>query len=225
MPTDLEGSLVEGGLTPAAAKVIANAIANVASAQLSLGRRFGDATPTKQLRMVDSDTRRYLLPNLDHDPTPRQKAGDRWSPRSTSHPYENSQPATAQPTLTTQAVREGDYVSVAAGTENSVAQSQVGLKVKKQGGQHARLNQATGEIEAVPISVVVEPQEYLEATVEEGANGTVIRIRLKPQEFMQIKGIEQIQIRDSVGGVCGIKQVINGVPQNGFLASAYLWTG
>lgn len=225
MATDLEGSLVEGGISPAAAKVISNAIANVASSQLSLGRRFGDATPARQLRVVSPDTRRYLLPNLDYDARtiPFPKTKDRWRPRDTTHPYDSSQPATGQPTMTTQSVKAGDYMDVAPSTENSVAQSKVGLKVKNQGGQHARLNPATGAIEAVPISVVVEPQEYLEATVEEGANGTVIRIRLKPQEYMQIKGIEQIEIRDSTGELCGIKKV--GTPPGEFLSSAYLWTG
>jgi hypothetical protein len=129
--------------------------------------------------MVDADTRRYLLPNLDHDPTPREKSGDRWAPRSTTHPYENSQPATAQPTLTTQSVRAGDYVSVAPASQNSVAQSQVGLKVKNQGGQHARLNTATGAIEAVPFLVENDQEQFIEARFEERQNGTVLKLRLR----------------------------------------------
>ena len=181
MPTDLEGSLVEGGISPAAAKVIANAIANVASSQLSLGRRFGDATPTAQLRMIDGDTRRYLLPNLDHNArtSAAPPTRDRWAPRDTAHPYEGSQPATGQPTLTTQSVSAGDYMSVAPGTENSVAQSKVGLKVKNQGGQHARLNQATGTIEAVPFFIDNDQEQFIEAKFEERPEGTALKLRLR----------------------------------------------
>lgn len=181
MASDLEGSLVEGGISPAAAKVIANAIANAASSQLSLGRRFGDATPTGQLRMIDADTRRYLLPNLDYDArtTAAPRTRDRWSPRNTSHPYEGSQPATGQPTLTTQSVSAGDYMSVAPGTENSVAQSKVGLKVKNQGGQHARLNPATGTIEAVPFLIENDQEQFIEAKFEERSEGTVLKLRLR----------------------------------------------
>lgn len=181
MASDLEGSLVEGGITPAAAKVIANAIANAASAQLALGRRFGDVTPARQLRMVDGDTRRYLLPNLDHDPRniATLRTSDRWQPRSTSHPYDGSQPATAQPTLTTQSVKAGDYLSVSPATENSVAQSKVGLKVKNQGGQHARLNPATGAIEAVPFLIENDQEQFIEARFEERSEGTVLKLRLR----------------------------------------------
>ena len=228
MPSDLENNLVEGGITPAAAKLIANAIDNAATGRLSIGRQLNDATPTDRMRMIDSDTRRYLLTNLDHpvDSPFRQRirsTAGQYTPRNTTHPYESSQPASASPTLKTPSVKAGKFMSVGAATTDDVAQSEVTLNIKGRGGKHARLDPATGAVESVPISVEVEPKEYLEATVEERPEGTVIRIRLKPQEFMQIKGIEQIEIKDSVGGLCGIRKV--GAPAGVFLTSAYLWTG
>lgn len=228
MPSDLEQNLVEGGITPAAAKLIANAIDNAATGRLSLGRQMADATPAKRMRLIDGDTRRYVLTNLDHpmDSPFRQRLHStvgQYAPRNTAHPYEGSQPASPSPTLRTPTVKAGKFVSVGAATTDDVAQSEVTLNIKERGGKHARLDPATGAVESVPISVEVEPKEYLEATVEERPEGTVIRIRLKPQEFMQIKGIEQIEIKDSLGGPCGIKKV--GTPPGVFLTSAYLWTG
>ena len=144
MASDLETNLVNGGISPAAAKILANAIANVASARTDIGRRTADATP-QQLRMVDGDTRRYLLGNLDQ---PRdggfrresRSPSGKYTPRDTSHTYADSQPASANPTLTAQTVAEGDYITAKHAVTDSVSQSQVGLKVQQKGGNHARLN-------------------------------------------------------------------------------------
>ena len=70
-------------------------------------------------------------------------------------------------------------MSVAPGTENSVAQSKVGLKVKNQGGQHARLNQATGTIEAVPFFIDNDQEQFIEAKFEERPEGTALKLRLR----------------------------------------------
>lgn len=184
MASDLEANLVNGGISAAAAKVIANAIANAASSKLSLGRAYGDATPKKQLRMVTADDRRYLLTNLDHpvDQTfsrTLKSRGDRYTPRDTAHPYEGSQPATAQPTLTEQAVKDGDFISVSSATTNSVAQSSVGLRVTAKGGTHARLNQATKAVEAVPFLVENDQEQFIEASWEERPEATVLKLRLR----------------------------------------------
>ena len=45
-------ALVDGGVKPAAARVIANALANADTPQFSGTRDVQDATPTDQLRMV-----------------------------------------------------------------------------------------------------------------------------------------------------------------------------
>jgi hypothetical protein len=175
MPSDLEGSLVEGGISPAAAKVISNAIGNVATGRTNIGRQLADATPTKAMRMIDGDTRRYVLTNLDY-PSKKDPLGVP-APKGGRHPYDNSQPASANPTINTPGVKAGSFVSVDTGAENAVAQATVSLNVKQMGGQHARLNHATGAIEAVPISVEFEPKGLLEAEVVEEAGRTVIKIR------------------------------------------------
>lgn len=184
MANDLEANLVSGGVTPAAAKIIANAIANVATSRTDIGRRYGDATPTGQLRMIDADTRRYLLGNLDQprDGAFRRKSRSpdgRYFPRDTSHTYENSQPASASPTLTAGSVADGDYISSSQTATESVAQSRVGLNVVKKGGQHARLNPATGAVESVPFLVENDQEQFIEAKFEERPEGTVLTLRLR----------------------------------------------
>lgn len=184
MASDLETNLVAGGISPAAAKILANAIANVASSRTDIGRRYGDSTPTQQLRMVTSDTRRYLLGNLDQPRDGafrrRQRSPDgKYRPRDTSHTYSGSQPSTANPTLTDGAVADGDYVSSTQTTANSVAQSKVGLKVTEKGGQHARLNPATKAVEAVPFLVENDQEQFIEAKFEERPEGTVLKLRLR----------------------------------------------
>lgn len=189
MPNDLEVSLVKGGVAPAAAKIIANAITNVASSQLSIGRRYGDATPAQQLRMVDADTRKYVLGNLDQPrdgvfSRERRGPSSAYQPRDTAHSYQDSQPATAQPTLTANSVAAGDYVQVSRGTQDSVSQSKVTLNVRNQGGQHARLNPATGSIESVPFLVENDQEQFIEAKFEERAEGTVLKLRLRNLDQM-----------------------------------------
>lgn len=182
MPNDLETNLVRGGVSPAAAKMIANAIANVATDRLSTGTTRADATPVDKMRLIDADTRRYTLTNLDYPKDNPFRAsvehrGVPYTPRSTSHPYDGSQPATTTPRLDTAAVKAGKYISVSQATTNDVAQSEVSLRIAQRGGLHARLNPATGEIEAVPFLIQIEPQNKVEATVEERPEGTVLRLR------------------------------------------------
>lgn len=182
MASDLETNLIMGGLTPAAAKVISNAISNVATGRTNIGRQLADATPTDRMRVIDSDTRRYLLTNLDY-PTDSpfrsrvQSTSGQYEPDQKAHPYQNSQPASANPTLSTPGVKAGKFISVAAATKDEVAQSEVSLRLAGRGGTHARLNEATGEVESVPILVEVEPKSRLEAVVEERPNATVIKLR------------------------------------------------
>ena len=182
MPSDLENNLVEGGLTPLAAKVIANALDNAATERVNTGRNLADVTPVERMRLIDSDARRYLLTHLDYPPDSpfrnrvSSEAG-RSKPPKPDHPYRNSQPSTANPTLSTPSVTGGKFVSVATGTKNDVAQTEVSLRIATRGGSHARLNTATGEVEAVPILLEVEPQNRLEATVEERPDATVIKLR------------------------------------------------
>lgn len=184
MASDLEVNLVNGGLAPAAAKIIANVIANLATSRTDLGRRFGDATPTGQLRMVDGDTRKYLLGNLDQprDGGFRRKSRSpdgRYTPRDTSHTYADSQPATANPTITVPSVAEGDYIAATHAASDSVAQSKVGLRVVQKGGNHARLNPATKAVESVPFLVENDQEQFIDAKFEERPEGTVLKLRLR----------------------------------------------
>jgi len=170
MPNDLESSLADGGLSPVLAKIIANAIDNAGTPKYSRGRSYGDSTPVQQLRMVDADTRRYRLSNLDHKPSRR---------REQPHPYANSQPATAQGTLTTPSVVAGDYVAADTTTEQDVRQAKVGLKIADKGGPHARLDPTSGAIQGVPFSVEVAQEQFVDARFEERPEGTVLRIALR----------------------------------------------
>lgn len=182
MPSDLERNLISGGLEPALAKLISNAIDNAATGRLSIGGDRSDATPVEKMRLIDSDTRRYMLTNLDHpldNPFRErlQSKGSKYSPRNTEHPYANSQPASVSPRLETLSVKAGKYISVGSATTDGVSQSEVSLSISNKGGRHARLNPSTGQIESVPLLVEVQPQNKLEATVEEREDATVIRLR------------------------------------------------
>lgn len=183
MPSDLESSLVDGGISPAAAKTIANAIANAATSQLAYGRRYGDATPREQLRLVDRNARRYVLTNLDYQ-----------GPTGGKHPYEASQPATAQATLSTPSVKGERYVTVKTESVDSVQQSQLDLNVQDLGGSHARMNPSSGAIETVPFSVEIEPKGLLEAAVVEESGRTKITITLVPDlvKFLQFFKSRQV---------------------------------
>ena len=184
MASDLEASLIDGGIPATAAKVIANAIDNVATGKTYIGRQTEDATPSKRLRLVDADTRRYVLTNLDHPSEENlrdrlQHNPSQFDPRVNPHPYQDSQPSTANPTLSVPSVKPGDFVRSDRKTEGEVAQSEVALDRKEEQGSHARLNKATGRVESVPIIVECTPNRLIEAEVVEEEGRTVIRIRLK----------------------------------------------
>lgn len=179
MASDLEGSLVDGGLSPAAAKVISNAIANLATGRTSIGRQVEDNTP-RTMRMIDRNTRKYVLTSLDNpkaNPIRSQAKDPSYSPPDTTHPYQNSQPSSGTPTVDTQAIKAGKYLSANATTTADVAQSEVSLNVKSLGGMHARLNSSTGLVESVPIRIECDQKDRLEGVVEERPDATVIRLR------------------------------------------------
>lgn len=193
MASDLEASLIDGGITAAAAKVLANAIANAATGRLSLNRQLEDVTPRANMRLIDSDTRRYVLTNLDHpadNPFRRrmQEQPGRYPAPGPSHPYQSSQPASGTPTLSTPAVSGGPYVKSSQQTTNDVAQSSVTLDTDAKGGQHARLNEATGKVEAVPISLEIEPKGLLEGDIVEEEGRTIIRLRVTSEALRGLLG-------------------------------------
>jgi hypothetical protein len=193
MPSDIEASLIDSGIPASAAKILSSAINDVNTNHLSLGRDTEDATPTSKMRLVDRATRKYILTNLDHptDETLRDRvnnAGNQYVPRDLSHPYANSQPSTANPTLTTPTVRGGQFIKIGQKTKDDVSQSEVSLKINNRGGNSVRLNKSTGEVEAVPISVRIEPEGLIEGDVIEESGSTVIRLRVTSSSLQNLSG-------------------------------------
>lgn len=193
MRGDLEQNLVDAGLAPTAAKVIANAIANAASPQFAVGQRSRDATPPAAMRMVTADTRKYVLTNLDNaadEPFSRSlsQAANQYQPADRPHPYQGSQPASSDPSLAVPSVAEGDYVQVTRGVTGGVSQSTVSLRIEKNLGSHPRLNPATKAVEAVPFSAEVGQEQLAEAHFEERPEGTVLVINFKRIKKFTISG-------------------------------------
>lgn len=183
MASDLEASLIDGGISASAAKILSNAIENAATGRLSISRQLEDVTPQRTMRLIDSDARRYLFTNLDQ---PKETSfrdrlkspGDRFDPKTNPHTYDGSQPASANPTLATPAVKSGDFVRSENTHTEDVSQAEVALNIEEKGGEHARLNKSTGKIENVPFSVDIQPKGILEAEVVEEDGQTVIRITI-----------------------------------------------
>lgn len=194
MPSDLESSLIDGGISPAAAKILSNAIGNAASGRTYTGRQVEDATPGS-MRMVDRNTRRYVLTNLDHPSEERfrqrlMEAGVQFRPNSAAHPYADSQPSSGNPTLSTPSVAAGKYVSSQQKTTNDVAQSEVGLNVDDRGGENARLNKNTGRVESVPFSVEVEPKGLFEGQFVQESGRTVLKLTLTSDTLRRLVGLK-----------------------------------
>ena len=217
MASDLEASLIDGGITAAAAKILSNAIENAATGRLSTSRQLEDATPSSKMRLIDSDTRRYILTNLDHpkDNPFRSRVtnpGDPYRPSSDQHPYDGSQPASGNPTLATPVVKPGEYIESASKTTDEVAQSEVSLNIDEKGGEHARLNKSTGKIENVPFSVDIQPKGILEAEVVEEEGQTVIKITIVNdalKQFLSWKWGKTTSITTQYGGAATLH--VNGV--------------
>ena len=88
----LEASLIDGGIPAAAAKILSNAIGNASTGRTHLSRQTEDATPTQRMRLIDSDTRKYVLTNLDQPSGATfgdrlRSTASQYHPRDLSHPY------------------------------------------------------------------------------------------------------------------------------------------
>lgn len=173
-------ALVDGGITPAASRIIANAIANAATPQYSRSRDIADATPRDQLRLIDGDTRKYLLTNLDYsseDPyqSRLQSNPGRYAGGPADHPYKDSQPVQPVPPLSQNSVASGDYISVNNAVESSAPVATVSLKLGNKSGPHMRLNQSTKSVDAVPL-VVQSPQGLVTGTISEDSQQTTLEL-------------------------------------------------
>jgi microcystin-dependent protein len=176
-------ALIDGGLQPAAARVIANALANADSPAFSNARGVQDATPTDQLRMVTSDTRKYLLTNLDYSRESPYQARLRSNPGryelpTADHPYKDSQPVTPVPPLSTPTVTGGKYVEVESAVQDGAPTATVSLALGSVSGTHLRIRPATNSLEAVPLTVSA-PQALVTASVVEQAAATNLEIAVR----------------------------------------------
>jgi len=178
--TDLMISLVEGGLTPAAARAISNALANAATPQYSQSRDVADATPREQLRLIDSDTRRYLLTNLDFSNESPYQASLQANPGQyaggpADHPYKDAQPVAPVPPLSQNSVTGGDFISVDNTVRDNAPVASVSLKLGVKSGPHLRINSATKSVEAVPITFN-SPQGLVTGSITNEATATNVEI-------------------------------------------------
>lgn len=175
---DLAQSLIEGGLAPAAARIIANALANAASPQLSAGGDRVDSTPRQNLRLITPDTRKYQLTNLDYTPSQpfQQRIDDlsgRYDPAAIDHPYKDSQPVSPTPPIAQPSVRGKDYIEVTNLVENNSNVAEVSLDIRLDvGGRHIRLDPSTRSLESTPFVASSESPKYLFSEFKETEKGT-----------------------------------------------------
>jgi hypothetical protein len=183
-------NLIAGGMAAPLAKLVANAIANANSGQLSKGADAVDGTPARAMRMIDADARRYQFPNLDYSPDkPYQDTlGDspvQYADATAPHPYQDSQPVKADPPLSQPAIKGGAYVDAVPGVENNASQTVVNLRIKQGDGTHLRLNPATNSIESVPLSFNF-PQGIVAGSVSETEAATEITLSIPNQTLLNI---------------------------------------
>jgi len=197
-------ALVGGGVSPAAARVIANALANSHTPEFSSSRDLSDQTPTDLLRLVTPDTRRYQLANLDYSrERPYQSALEsspgRYVPETTDHPYKDSQPVLPAPPLSAPRILGGSYTEISDAIVDGAQQTRVSLRISKNTGVHLRANAATNSLEVVPFEISA-PQGLVTAEVAEESDKTTIQL--------QVRGITTQSVR--LG--------------DGSSVDAYLWT-
>lgn len=188
---DLAQALIEGGLAPQAARIIANAIANASSPTLSRGGDQTDATPVEDLRLITADTRRYKLTNLDYSPNePFQErlstSPGAYEDPTQDHPYKDSQPIVSAPPLSSPRVQGGNYVGVENVVDGGSAVSKVDLKLRTEQGRHLRLDPSTKSLEAVNFLTSTESPKVMAAEWRESENGTEIVISLRNLEELDV---------------------------------------
>lgn len=176
-------ALIDGGISPAAARVIANALGNASTPQFSQSRDVSDQTPGTQLRMVTSDDRKYQFQNLDfssEDPYERTLRANpgQYVPGTSDHPYKDSQPVLPVPPLSKPRVVGGNFIKVDNSVEDNAPLTTVNLNVSQSPGSHLRLNRATNSVEAVPLEFS-SPQGLVTATVEEVSGSTAVELAVR----------------------------------------------
>lgn len=193
---DLEGSLTAAGLQPAAAKIIANALANLDSPKTLQATTLVDSTPTDDMRLITSDTRDYRLKNLDYvaqEPARRAKTSRRgeYVQQKTEHPYRNSQPVdTGQPLSPQKFTGEG-AVQVTSQTENNVPLYKIGLRIRGE-GQHMVLTPDRQSIRGVRLTASSSHPTRANLQITSGPDSTEV--------FLRLIGLEQVTVSLPDGG-------------------------
>jgi hypothetical protein len=177
---DLEGSLAASGLPASAAKLIANALANLDSPRTTTGENRMDSTPSQALRMIDSDSRRYRFTNLDQ----RSNAVSRRAARNRDtnfllnafqHPYDNTQPIKGGESITKDRVEAGKFVSVSKTVDDGTVSYEVGLEVQGS-GQFVGINQTRDVLRTLDFSVTSGDPTTIKAVPSKQENSTNIAI-------------------------------------------------
>ena len=177
---DLEGSLAASGLPASAAKLIANALANLDSPRTTTGENRMDSTPSQALRMIDADARRYRFTNLDQrsNAVARRAARNRdtnFLLNEFQHPYDNTQPIKGGESITRDRVEAGKFVSVAKSVDDGTVSYEVGLEVQGS-GQFVGVNQTRDVLRTLDFSVTSGDPATIKAVPNKQENSTNIAI-------------------------------------------------
>lgn len=199
-------ALIDGGVQPAAARVIANALANAGTPQFSQSRDLSDQTPTKALRMIDRDTRKYQFTNLDYSTEEPYERRLRTSPGQyqsalADHPYKDAQPVAPVPPLSKASIAGGEYINVDNTVQDGAPLATVSLKLNSRAGTHLRINPATNSVDAVPLSFS-SPQGLVTADVTEKNDSTSIELA--------VRGLKALTVLQSDGTSKGVFGWVNG---------------
>lgn len=177
---DLEGSLAASGLPASAAKLIANALANLDSPRTTTGENRMDSTPSQALRMIDADARRYRFTNLDQrsNAVARRAARNRdtnFLLNEFQHPYDNTQPIKGGESITKGRVEAGKFVSVVKSVDDGTVSYEVGLEVQGS-GQFVGVNQTRDVLRTLDFSVTSGDPATIKAVPNKQENSTNIAI-------------------------------------------------
>lgn len=182
MADSMEAQLIRGGISPAAASVIANAIANRNSQQVQAATQLVDGTQADELRLITPEARRSRYTNLDSVPSQRfaTSLNDRtrgFSARKKPHPYENAEPRSTTPRLHTPSITGGDLINVETKVEQDVQQTEISLDVLGS-GRHLRISQSRREIDAVDFDTQNETEAKLTNEFLERQGRTTLRSKV-----------------------------------------------
>ena len=193
-------ALIDGGVQPAAARVIANALANASTPQFSQSRDLSDQTPTSALRMIDQSGRKYRFTNLDYsseEPYERRLRGapGQYAADRSDHPYKDAQPVVPVPPLSKAAIAGGEYIRVDNTVQDGAPLATINLKLNCRAGTHLRLNPATNSIDAVPLEFN-SPQGLVTAGVSLDSDATSIELA--------VRGLKSVSVVQSDGTSKGL---------------------